>query len=224
MPRLTLRVETARLTNVYGEMFAGPPDRWRLDMAAKLNPYEDRLRLSTGEEMERVTIYANFDCPDDSRRKWLAEKHGVDGTAPVGLLSYQAAVEHVFDGTPATIFFEIHLTKLQMEQAVEFARDGRCPTVIRVDVAEDRGMKYGWEPDGSGKEWDTKEHPRIAIKGVAFDIPAFAAEPETEELPSGGVVSLGIADLLPVLNKISLMIGWVALGVAILVALFLLRR
>lgn len=57
-------------------------------------------------------------------------------------------------------------------------QSGRVPESVTVSL---RGMKYGWEPDGSGKEWDEKQVPHPPIAKISFSIPLFGSRSDSSE-------------------------------------------
>lgn len=49
----------------------------------------------------------------------------------------------------------------QIDELIAAARIGRLPASFDISV-EGPGIEYGWEPDGSGMEWDNKNHNHLA--------------------------------------------------------------
>ena len=226
MPHISVKVKSAQRSMEFGRSLFGPPLLWRFGMTFELNRWEEELRLSTGENIDHVNKYVSFKTIDGSLREWLDEKHGGEGVSPIGLLHYLPGRERKIDSetTLPSLSFEVYLTEAQMELMLNLAREGRWPETFGFDLADDKGMKYGWEPDGSGKDWDTSMFPRIPIEGLQFQIPILDA-PSKEEAPVPNTPTTPVgADLLPVLNKIAVSLGWVGAGVAMLVGLAIFRH
>ena len=225
MPTIRVEVKSAQRTMEFGGELFRRPDIWRLYMDCEFNRWEETIRLSTGEDIVHVAKSISFVTIDPEKKEWLDEKHGGDGKVVMGLVHYFPAWEGGFhEDRPATVSFEVFLTQEQMSVMLELACEGRFPKKLRFDLADDKGMKYGWEPDGSGKDWDTKQFPRIPIEGLSFQIPIID-EPSEEETPTSNTPPTPVgADILPVLNKIAASLGWVVAGVALLVGLAIYRH
>jgi len=90
------------------------------------------------------------------------------------------------------------------------------------------GIKYGWEPDGSGKEWDNKNHRGVLVEWCNFTVKFGGPEPIDDEDEAASQVAWLPAsnrDIADVRNRIAgveaslqkfsghaLVIGWVIAG------------
>ena len=223
MPIFDLTATSAKLTNSFGEPFIGTTDRWRLTLAVKMG-WLDRLTLATGEDPRELVLYLNFIHANVGERSFLDVK-GQEPRKGIGVLHYLKGRKGDFDSTPPTLIFENYVTNQQMDQLVAMAMVGRYPTSLTVSVADDAGIKYGWEPDGSGKEWDNQTYPRVAIEAVSFEVPV--SPPGVEDNGSGSESGKPVAqtevELLAALNTITRLLQWL-LGAAIVLGLSLLWR
>src|SRR5918992_2890614 len=61
---------------------------------------------------------------------------------------------------------------------LEVMQTGRFPDWLSVRV---KGLSYGWEPDGSGKEWDIGQTRHAPVLEVAFRLPLAAISKQTAE-------------------------------------------
>ena len=132
------------------------------------------------------------------------------------MLHYFPLREHDFDVSPTTLDFEHYVTEAQLADLFQLAQHGRFPSRLNIHVADDLGMKYGWEPDGSGKEWDTASSPHVLIESFSFEITI--AEPPAAVPPPFDAV------LLPVLYRMLFWQQLTFISVLLIGILLLLRR
>lgn len=121
--------------------------------------YSNHVRLSTGEDFRKL-----------EGKVFLRPSDGSPFTeeSPFGRLCYLEAYDGEFDSSPASYSVELRLPRQQFEELLSAARLGRVPSYISVDV---KGMKIGWEPDGSGLEWDNKTSPILTATSAEFVVP-----------------------------------------------------
>lgn len=111
----------------------------------------------------------------------------------------------------------------------DMALAGKLPSGLRLHVF---GMNYGWEPDGSAKEWDVKAHKNAAISKIeiitqlvkaletAQDGDLYAAPvtmPETPELTTTRA-------MIKALEQANARLGWIVGLLASLTAAVVLFR
>src|SRR5690606_24902847 len=80
----------------------------------------------------------------------------------IGQLSYLAPMEPGIDddGFPESCAAWAILDASSFALVRDMAVSGRLPRCIRLRA---RGLRYSWEPDGSGMVWDTEGRPHVAI-------------------------------------------------------------
>ena len=220
MALLELDMVAAKLTRGLGSRLS-TDQNWRLSLTAKLAA-DRELQLSTGEDMKEVVIYANFAAAGEDRiADYVASSaKGQAVSGIVGVLFYfpldAPRDASDFDPIiPATLIFEIFVSEVVLADLIEFARQGRSPTRLTVEIADGFGMKYGWEPDGSRIEWDTKSSKRIPIREVRIDLtivePVAQPEPPLDSTLSAmlrqlllwqrGVFALGLVMVALLLSR-----------------------
>lgn len=110
----------------------------------------------------------------------------------------------------------------------DMALTGRLPAAFRLEA---RGIKYGWEPDGSGKVWDVKTHKNAVIGKVEIisnfvklaepgqkreEVDSFWSEPKPESPEL-----IATRTMMKALEQVNARLGWVVglltLGVAVLI-------
>ncbi len=192
MPILTLDIIAARL---FGDIRLSAYDKLRLFLTAKLD-VEERLRLTTGDEIKDVAIYADFiTIHADERTQHFKQFTGwADSAKAVGTLNYFPLRKDELDFIPATLHFHFYPTESQLTDLIALAQHGRFPCRLNVTVPEGQGMKYGWEPDGSGKDWDNVSNHSLPIESVQYEVNLAAPATDTPAPPDNL--------LLPAFNRI----------------------
>jgi hypothetical protein len=120
-----------------------------------------RVRLTTGEDVSEL------------EGSLLLRRAAVENTnKPVGFLDYVPTFESRdgLDLMPASYQVIVDLPARQFDELVGAARQGRMPSSISVLVVG-KGVQYGWEPDGSGLDWDNKEHDHVPVGEIRFSFP-----------------------------------------------------
>lgn len=131
--------------------------------------YSNHVRLSTGEDLRKL---------EGKVFLWPSDSPSITEESPFGWLCYIEAYEGEFDSLPAYYSVELRLPRQQFDELLSAARLGRVPSYISVNV---KGLEIGWEPDGSGREWDNKTSPRLTATSAEFVVPmAIPARPEDD--------------------------------------------
>jgi hypothetical protein len=115
---------------------------------------------------------------------------------PVGMLSYFPAREDDIDPWPASYAAEVRVLQEQFHEIILAARAGRLPSTLLISVGGP-GAKMGWEPDGSGTEWDNKEHRNVLIYSLTLSVPLVGEPPNAAE---NDPVDEHAAEMLPPLR------------------------
>ena len=119
----------------------------------------------------------------------------------IGTLTYSEETELDIATYPASYEVEAWIGPSHFDQLLRAARQGKMPSSMRVDVAGD-GIKYGWEPDGSGKDWDNKEKPQLAVICISIVLP-LAGSPGASEEMQGDADSAALEELPPTRAQMS---------------------
>jgi hypothetical protein len=188
MPRLSF--EPAReqaaisLSNRDGETPASGVTANGISWALKLRQ-GGRVRLSTGGDLRELegSVYLRVgDATPDGKAIY-------EGDDPIrwGGLHYLAADSD----DDQSYYIDLHISQSQFDRVQRLVELGSVP-VLNIDLGDDSlfkkdgeaAIKYGWEPDGSGKEWDNKNHQHLPIKGFTF-IAKVGVSDDTEDDENG---------------------------------------
>jgi len=136
---------------------------------------EEEVRLATGGELASldgsVFITVGSATPEG--------KHTYDSGKLVawGALRYHEAHDSDLHSFPESYSLSLHVSQSVYDRVLRLAERGRPPT-IDVEFGTDLsampeekvkfGVNYGWEPDGSGKEWDNKNHRAVKVEWCEF--------------------------------------------------------
>ena len=128
----------------------------------------ESLTLSSGEKSSeldgRVTVFPGTE---------EAEK---------GTLSYFPARNDEFYAFPPQFIVQTALPLNQFNELLSAAKLGRMPSTISVEI---EGMDYDWQPDGSGKKWDNKALPRLAVSSMRFSVPLVVSHADDDSAQRG---------------------------------------
>lgn len=200
MPNITLVPTRATLGFSSGDTLTSSGDRPCLSFKVKPEkPWRNEVRLTTGEkfgELDGTVALRAGAPPADWKpiRIVLSPISGREEDVPViGRLGYWEKREDDFDSQPANYLAELWIASDQFTELVFAARAGRLPRFISLEVVGD-GIKYGWEPDGSGKEWNNKERPHLVITKAYF---ATVLAIDATDVDEDDAIELSNTDNLP---------------------------
>jgi len=151
------------------------PYRW-LSWSCVLN-LDGHVRLSTGGELKRAGV--GKDEHGAGSVTVGTEAIEANGRETTGYIRYHAAVEgeDFFPGMDEGYGISLRVSPDAFERLLALAGQRQLPSISVVIPNESHGIKMGWEPDGSGKEWDTKEHPVLEVVAAQFSYPLIAEDP-----------------------------------------------
>jgi len=174
MPGLRLVPKEATLSLQSGDQgsFATNRDKKNDELVFKPT-FTEKLSYSVVAQRRRDVRLATeeqFGALEGSVTLQRAEEPNTDKA--VGVLRYLRAFESRdgLESEPASYAVHCAISPLQFDELVIAARAGRLPSLIALEVAGEGG-EMGWEPDGSGFEWDNKTHPGLAIAEIGFILP-----------------------------------------------------
>ncbi len=135
----------------------------RLFLTVKLADFTS-VRLATGGNLKSIEGVV-IACRDTERRP-----EGALGA--IGTLSYVAAWRDRDGLGSEDASYEAHcwLPTRQFDALVAAASGGYLPSVVSLGVAGE-GATLGWEPDGSGLDWDNASHPRLPVEELSVQVP-----------------------------------------------------
>jgi hypothetical protein len=98
-----------------------------------------------------------------------------ESAAAEGAIGYLAHFEEhssVDDYSPEACHISVAVKRALFEPLLAALQMGRVPDWASIRV---KGMTYGWEPDGSGKEWDVREAKHVPVLELSLRLPVAAA-------------------------------------------------
>jgi hypothetical protein len=172
----------------------------RLIYSLKL-PIGEGLKLSSGEDTRKMPITLAL------------TRDAAPSQEAIGGLYYMEKYDDDIHAHPAHLLTEIALPEPQFDELFGLAKLGRFPSKLNMEVA---GLKYGWAPDGSDKEWDVqkKSNHKLAISHIDFSLPLGGAAINEAAEESGKTIeqpfTRAMAEGLQVqLNSIAASLKWI---------------
>ena len=180
MPIFTVNVISAMLTQEF--VSPSPSQDWKLSFRAKLSG-DDRFRHIDGAVIDNIEFYVSVRKDQGENKEWFERvfPNWDKSKEPKGILVYSESTKAEYEILPPSISLYTFLPNESVNDLLEMARGRLFPSEIVVHIFNDYGMKYGWEPDGRGKEWNTKDHPRLPVEAISFRIPLSESK-TTEDL------------------------------------------
>jgi len=153
---LSFRVKSARIS-LEEKIADGRPRS--ISMRLALEGRED-VRLADKRSLKDVrwSIYAIPDYGDSAAAT----------REDVGILSYHEASSGVDHSFEEECHIQAVLSGATFDALFQSLQAGRVPDHVHINA---RDLKYGWEPDGSGKEWDVAQKSQVLVTEVTFGIP-----------------------------------------------------
>lgn len=142
-------------------------DGWRLGFDIQLaNSFRQKVSLTTEEE-SLSNLDGSLAFEDTNSEPYLG--------FTAGSLSYWEGCDDEFYGHPSSYTLVIRLPPDELRNLRDAIAQGNSLQSVSVRVP---AMKYGWQPDGSGKEWDNAANPGLEIDAFAL----YFGKPEEEEV------------------------------------------
>lgn len=140
---------------------------WAISYSAELaNSFRQHVEL-TSDEKEMKNLDGTIQFVESNPDTTEPEKKG--------MIHYWKGSDDLIFPAPPCYNLTIFLPSADYEDLRRTAGAGLPLRTVRIDV---EGMKYGWEPDGSGKKWDNISTPTLEVVGCAL----FFGHPEEEEI------------------------------------------
>jgi hypothetical protein len=213
-----------------------------------------KVRLSTGSRLNDIQGHVNIqvgDASPEGRSVFGEEENRIERW---GFLRYFESDSSDFLSVPEQYFVSLYVSQRLFDRVLRLAERGHPPTVS-IEVAEksigdllkgeeppkEFAMKYGWEPDGSGVEWNNKASPHVEITWCTFSAelgtPAITLpggdDHEGKELDPKLLLLPTRADLAMIQDRVAKiddrlgkfagtvkMLGWLILAVLVIARLF----
>ena len=187
-------------------------DGWRLSYDIHLaNSFRQKVSLTTEEE-SLSNIEGTLAFEDTNSDPYLG--------FPAGSLSYwKGRDDDDIDGYPSRYTVVIRLPSDAMQSLRDGIAQGTPLQSVSVRVP---GMKYGWQPDGSGKEWDNATNAALEVDGFALHF----GQPEEEEVvpdPPETEVNTEVKSLIAI-REVHRTLGYIFFALVGLIVLVIFRR
>lgn len=186
-------------------------DGWRLSFDIQLaNSFRQKVSLTTEEE-SLSNLDGTVAFVDASSEPYLGFANGS--------LSYWEGYESDFDGAPSRYSVVLRLPSDELQNLRRTIAEGNPLVSMSVRVPD---LRYGWQPDGSGKEWDNATNPGLEVDGFAL----YFGRPEEEEVtpdPPETEVNTEIKSLVA-LREVHRTLVYILLALVGLIVLVIFRR
>ena len=207
-----------------------------LGWAVKVNN-EGTVRLATGGTLEKLPgrVWFSIGTATPDGREVYHE-----GKPPIwGVFKWHKEVNYDYGiGLPEAYFLRMHVS-LSTYEALRSLVAARTFPTMTVTVGSDwnasfhsgepepsdkDAIKYGWEPDGSGLEWDNNKFPHLEIKWCRFHVDVGSPKSDEDDtLPDRGLMPPTRNDLDKILGSMMSFIRKLELlAVPLWIAVFLL--
>lgn len=215
-----------------GALDTGPGLGWAVKLSS-----EHTVRLATGATLEKLPGRVSFSIGTAT-----AEGREVyqEGTPPKwGVLGYHAedANPDHFMVLPEAYILRMHVSQSTYETLRSLVAARTLPTITvtfgsnwtssfdrdESEPADNEALRYGWEPDGRGLEWDNGRFPQVEIKWCEFRVNVGLPKSEEDEAqPDRGMLPPTKGDLAKVLESLTLSVRRIEqLGRAVTVPLWI---
>jgi len=131
-----------------------------ISMRVELEQGED-VRLPNDQSLKRVRW--NVHLVEATSYNDEADKQKA-----IGYLSHHEAAKDSTLLLDETCYISAALAPATFSSLLTVLESGRLPNQIYTRI---RGLKYGWEPDGSGKVWDIAKTPGPSVLEIKFSTP-----------------------------------------------------
>jgi hypothetical protein len=196
----------------------------------------DHIDLETGEV---------FQSPRRSNNKngisgfLTLEQAKTDGHYTYNRMTYcdEIVSDDPMVSNPSQILFTVFVPPGDFQELVSNSRNGLLPSTIMVELQHDilgesSPIKFGWEPDGSGKKWLNRDekNKHIKIQGISFHYDVLTpvedhstdfATAESFNAEHANAHARQIREALGSLRTDLKTVGWVALISAFAIAYYL---
>lgn len=135
------------------------------------------------------------------------------GAAEKGELYYSPGREGDIMPSPAAYSVSLWISPEQNDRLISLVQSGVPLTRLSIETGD--GVEYGWEPDGSGKEWDNLASPKVSLMGFSLHFGAHEDDLLEEDAePSKSILDEAVAPdnfretALAKLGEFNTRLGW----------------
>jgi hypothetical protein len=189
------------------------------------------IRFDASQYSERRTVRLTTEEKELRNLDGLAGFSVIDENSPKdekGHLYYSPEWKDQFHGRPASYSVFLLLTPEEHGRLVNLVQTGVPLTKLSIDAGE--GVKYGWEPDGTGKDWDNAQFQKVPVVGFNLKFGADDDALDDDAEPSEGILDEAAApdtfkrDALAKLTDLDTRLVWILIGVGLLIVAAIFRH
>jgi hypothetical protein len=185
-------------------------------------PDRERVRLATGSELNKLPGRVRFFVGDATPDGKATFREGA--SARWGDFHWYEGNKTSGDSPrfPENYEVDMYVSQDLFNRLESLAAAQTIPklTVSLGSGTDKDSIKYGWEPDGSGLEWDNIKQPHLEVHWCNFDVHVgLPASEEDDRLPDQCLAPPTKGDLAEAVTKATLKINQI--GMKLLTALWL---
>ncbi len=119
------------------------------------------LRSTNGKDIGKVKWTVEI-CRGPASREYLKVK------GSIGMVNYSEEYESIDLYAEESCHAWAYISDSSFSILLDFVMSGRMPSTISIHAFG--SIRHGWEPDGSGKDWDLESEKPAAICQVELDL------------------------------------------------------
>ena len=176
---------------------------WSVGFELYFGGWHEKVRVSTGEE-ELSKL--------DGRVGFTVRAKDIPADVAGELIYAPGRDDDLMPSPPGYSVF-LMLEQEDHDRLVSLVQDG--VPLRKLTIKTDEGVAYGWEPDGSGKDWDNKQFPKVKVRGFTLqfgtdedDSLDEEAEPSRSILEERAPPDPFKREALAKLTEVSTRLGW----------------
>lgn len=208
----TISLKLTRPSIGFGNSPYGPSG-WTISFSSEQANASDEIILTTGGKLSDIDGMVGFQNSETTETYNGHER---------GTISYWKGSNDVISPRGETYLVSIRLNQSDLERLTGLVTQGFLLRGISIEVP----FELGWQPDGSGMEWDNKKNPKAEIEG--FRLYFGEAEPDTDDDKNSWIEPVEMESVqspeVQILSKISRRVGIiVAMAIFAFIALAFVR-
>jgi hypothetical protein len=180
-----------------------------------------KIRLATGNDLNKLPGHVRF-FVGDATPEGMTPQHDAVGPCWGRFRWYEELETRYEPHFPENYEVDMYVSQRLFERLESLVAANQIPKVTLSVGSKTDGasIKVGWEPDGSGLEWDNVKRPQLEVVWCDFDVDAgLPVSEDDDQLPDQRLAPPTKADLAESVTKAIQKIGQV--GASLLIPLWL---